>query len=120
MRRLWLIPLVFLVGCVPDEPKAAPPDDLAPLVAQLGDRDFQTREKAHKALAAKGWPAVPRLQTALDEATEPEVADRLQRILAGITKLNWLVKPDDAVTAARKSGKPILVFSTIGDPDGFA
>jgi hypothetical protein len=120
MRRLWLLPLVLLaVGCVPDEP-AAPKDDIAPLVAQLGDRDFRTREKATRDLTAKGWDAVPAVQKALDKATEPEVAERLEKVLAAITKLEWYAKPDEAVAAASKSGRPILMFSTIGDPDGFA
>lgn len=124
MRHLWLVPLVALivglVGCVPDEPSAPAKDDLAPLIAQLGDRDFQTREKATRELTAKGWDAVPAVQKALEKATEPEVAERLERVLAATTKLNWYAKADDAIAAATKTGRPILMFSTIGDPDGFA
>jgi hypothetical protein len=120
MRRLWLLPLALLaVGCVPDEPTPADVD-IAPLVAKLGDRTFATREQATRDLTAKGWAAVPAIDKALATATEPEVAERLQRALDGITRLNWYAKADDAVAAATKTGRPILMFSTIGDPDGFA
>jgi hypothetical protein len=121
MRRLWLLPIVLLAaGCNPDEPAATAKDDIAPLVAQLGDHDYRTREKATRDLTAKGWDAVPAIEAALDKATEPEVAERLEKVLAAITKLEWFAKPDDATAAAAKTGRPILMFSTIGDPDGFA
>jgi hypothetical protein len=124
MRRLWPVPLVVLVvglvGCVPEELPPPAKDDISPLVAQLGDRDFRTREKATRELTAKGWDAVPAMQKALDKATEPEVAERLEKALTAITKLNWYAKADEAVAAATKTGRPILMFSTIGDPDGFA
>lgn len=123
MRRLWPIPIVMLVvglvGCLPDEPTPAD-EDIAPLVAKLGDRSYPTREQATRDLTAKGWAAVPAIDRALEKATEPEVAERLQRALDAITKLNWHAKAEDAVAAAGKSGRPILMFSTIGDPDGFA
>ena len=123
MRRLWPVPLVALivglVGCVPDEPTPAD-EDIAPLVAKLSDRNYHTREQATRDLAAKGWAVVPALDKALAKATEPEVAERLQRVLDGITRLNWHTKAEDAIAAAGKTGRPILMFSTIGDPDGFA
>ena len=56
----------------------------------------------------------------LTDAITIAVAERLERVLAAVTKLNWYAKPDEAVATASKSGRPILMFSTIGDPDGFA
>jgi HEAT repeat protein len=121
MGRLWILPIALLaVGCVPEETKPTEADDLAPLVARLGDRDFATRERATTALQAKGWAAVPALEKALETATVPEVAARLERVIASITRLNWFVKAEEAIAAAGKTGRPILMFSTIGDPDGFA
>lgn len=121
MRRLWLLPLaLFAAGCVPEEPRPTEADDITPLVAKLGDRDYATRERATKELKAKGWAAVPAIEKALETTTVPETAERLEKVLAGITKLNWYAKPEDAIAAAQKSGRPILMFSTIGDTDGFA
>lgn len=124
MRRLWPVPLVALVvglvGCVPDEPVPDQSDEIAPLVARLGDRDYHTREKTTRDLTAKGWAILPALDKALEKTTEPEVAERLERIITTITQLKWYSKAEDATAAASKSGRPILMFSTIGDPDGFA
>jgi hypothetical protein len=122
MRRLWPVPLlVLLVGLVGCEPEVASADaEFAPLIAKLGDRDYRTREQATRDLTAKGWAAVPAIEKALANATVPEVAERLQKVLDGIARLNWFSKADAAIAAAGKSGRPILMFSTIGDPDGFA
>lgn len=124
MRRLWLLPLVglaaVLVGWSIAPSPAAEPDDITSLVAKLGDRDYRTREQATKTLAAKGWEAVPAMEKALAAAEEPEVIVRLQRVIHGITRLDWHTKPDDAVAVAKKTGRPILIFSTIGDVNGFA
>ena len=121
MRRVLTAPLVALITCCVghgDEP--ARPDEIARLVADLGDRDYTTREKATKALAAKGWDAVDRLDKELATLSNPEAADRLRRVIAGITRLDWHTAPAAAVAAAKKAGKPVLTFSTIGGADGFS
>ncbi len=121
MRRWLTTPLLALIafGVGRGDPPAKS-DEITLLVAQLGDRDYSTREKATKALAAKGWDAVDRLNTELASVSNPEAADRLRRVIAGITKLDWHSDPVAAVAAAKKAGKPLLTFSTIGGADGFS
>jgi HEAT repeat protein len=60
------------------------PAEVAALVAQLGDKSGEVREKATGALVALGPVAVPQLRQAAKDPDEPEVAGRAKRCLQAI------------------------------------
>src|SRR5947209_2377797 len=60
------------------------PAEVAALVAQLGDKAGEVREKATGALVALGPVAVPQLRQAAKDPDEPEVAGRAKRCLQAI------------------------------------
>ena len=90
------------------------------LVKQLDSDKFAAREAADKALRQFGIPVVPLLQKELQGRPALEVRRRLEKIIADLTRLDWRKDLASAVKEASKSGKPILVYSTIGEPNGFA
>jgi len=55
------------------------------LIGKLGDAEFDVRETAHKRLAALGEPALVVLQKAAKEKLEPEVRERVGRLILTIT-----------------------------------
>ena len=55
------------------------------LITQLGDDSFEVREKASKGLAAIGDPALALLRAEAKTATDPEVRERVDLLIAGIT-----------------------------------
>ncbi len=55
------------------------------LISQLGDKDWQTREKAQKELIKIGKPIIPELSKVL-KSSNPEVAMRAKLILKEITQ----------------------------------
>src|SRR5438874_9163091 len=86
MRRL-ITPAVFLgIGIAPLLWASAPEKNalLSPpiefLIEQLGDKDFQRREAASKALAALGADAIPALQKGRSHP-DPEVRRRLEELI---------------------------------------
>ncbi len=103
----WLLPLLAQA-------------DVDGLVAQLGDDSVIEREKAQKALVALGRPALPKLRAHLEQSRDEEVRARLQAIIRHLTQIRWQRNLVDALAAAKKEGKPLLIFSTIGEPDGYA
>ena len=74
MRRCvaFVVPalLVLLLGAAPAE---LPPAEMARLIAQLGDEDFQKREQATELLRKQGLAALPALRAA---ANNPDVEIR--------------------------------------------
>jgi hypothetical protein len=85
MRRL-ISPAVFLgLGIAPllwasAPEKNSPAPQIASLIEQLGDKDFQRREAASKALAALGTAALPALQKSRSHP-DPEIRRRLEELI---------------------------------------
>lgn len=90
------------------------------LVRQLDDPRFEARQQADEELRQLGIAAVPHLQAELKKHPPLEVARRLEGILHHLGKLAWHKEQDAAFIEARRSGKPVLVFSTIGEVNGFS
>jgi hypothetical protein len=103
-----------------DTPATPETEQVRALVRQLDDRRFATREEADRALRKRGLGIVPRLRQELTGPVTLEVQRRLERIIADLIRLDWHRDLAAAVREASKSGKPILAFSTMGTPDGFA
>jgi hypothetical protein len=101
-------------------PNAPDPDRVRTLVRQLDDSRFAAREGAERALRQMGLPAVPLLRAELKRPGSLEQIRRLERLVAELTRLPWHQDVQTAVSEAGKTGKPILAFSTIGTPQGFA
>jgi hypothetical protein len=71
--------------------RAARPEDIARWIRELGEKDFQVREKATKALEEVGEPAVKALTEAA-RSTDPEVQRRVKLLLEQI-EINEAVAP---------------------------
>src|SRR5438128_2681610 len=86
MRQFVGLAFLLLLGFTPlsrgESPikKAAAGPSLEDLVQQLGDRDFQVREKASKTIRALGIEALPALQKRR-AAGDPEVRRRLDELI---------------------------------------
>ena len=103
-----------------DAPATPETEKVRALVRQLDDRRFATREEADRALRKRGLGIVRQLRQELSGPVTLEVQRRLERIIADLIRLDWHRDLATAVREAGKSGKPILAFSTMGTPDGFA
>jgi WD40 repeat protein len=88
--------------------------DLARLIADLDDKDFDRREAASKELAAVGPQAEPALRKALDETTSAEVRSRIKPLLKALDE--WVVTDPDQLRALRA----IWVLERIGTPEARA
>jgi hypothetical protein len=101
--------------------EAPPPDrdHVRRLVARLADARFKVRSQADADLRRLGTTAVPLLRKELAAASNLEVRSRLEKIVAALADVGW--RTDLAATLARaaQADKPVLVFSTIGEVDGF-
>ncbi len=64
-----------------DELSAERDADISGLIEQLGSDEFQTREKAHKAIAAAGPGAIDQLKPLL-ESEDAEVRERARQLIA--------------------------------------
>jgi HEAT repeat protein len=88
-QRLSL--LVILIGLlssvVAGAPAPAPPtkEEIKELVRQLGDDDFEVRERASRRLLEIGEPALGALSEAADRAEDSEVRRRARRAVDAIT-----------------------------------
>jgi hypothetical protein len=69
-------------------------------------------------LTAQGHEIVPHLRQALATSQNAEVRARLRRAIQRATTVQWLHDLPRAYAQARATGKAVLVFSTIGEPDG--
>lgn len=128
--KFYLIPAAAMLvpWALATPPQAPPPAGAkAPdaarvreLVKQLDAQQFAVREQADKALREMGIDVVPLLRKALAEPAPLESRRRLERIIAHLTAPPWHRDVTTAVAAARKAKKPILVFSTMGEPSGFS
>lgn len=76
-------------------------DEVKKLVAQLDAEDFQTRDKAHKALMDMGLAVVPTLEeTMKDPKLSLEVQTRIQRVVRNLKTTTQPVAPVD-ITARK-------------------
>jgi hypothetical protein len=102
---------------VPDNAEAR---KVQTLVKRLNDSRFTVREEADRALRNLGIRAVPLLRKELGQPPSLEGQRRLEKIIAHLTRLDWHRDLAEARRAAGKQNKPLLVFSTMGEPSGFA
>jgi hypothetical protein len=115
--------LVLSFGAALATPATAltpPPDDeFARLIAQLDAADFRVRDRATRRLLELGLDTLPRLRKAAEESPSAEVRARLADVIAGITRPGWRSDLAAVRAEALRTGKPILVVSTVGPPTGF-
>ncbi|HUE72209.1 MAG TPA: hypothetical protein VMP01_15100 [Pirellulaceae bacterium] len=140
MKRLWFLAALVTSAAVAQEP-AEPRADVAKgrvverpteiLVAELSvpvDLAAETAPEAKPAAADRTKRAViepaaeaivrgtqPPDAAAAEESTAATVADDNPRVEPG--KVQWHDGVDAAITAAKSSGKPILVFHLLGELD---
>ena len=88
------------------------------LVRQLDDPRFSARQQAEHKLIALGIGVVPQLRQQLQTRPPLEVYRRLEGIIDELARIKWHHDLDEARRAASRTGKPILVLSTLGNPDG--
>jgi hypothetical protein len=93
--------------------------DPSRLIEQLGGDDIESRDRAEAALVKLGRPALATIEKALAGA-EGEAKARLQRVVAAITRPRWTTDLSRALATAKAEKKPLFVFSTVGDLDGYA
>lgn len=118
--RLPLVLFVEAALAAPTPALAQPPDDeIARLVAQLDDADFRIRDRATRQLHEMGLDAVPRLRKAAEESPSAEVRTRLADAITRVTRVGWRSDLAAVRSEALRTGKPILVVSTLGPPTGF-
>lgn len=108
---------------------AALPPGVADLLQQLGDDDWHKRQAAQRKLLSLGEPVRPELERMLKSDPSPEMAQRLQTLIAVLDESKRLgftlvtlhlkdAKPADAVAElGRRSGVPIapLAEGQLGD-----
>jgi hypothetical protein len=113
--------LVLSIGAASAAPSLAQPadDEIARLVARLDADDFHVRDRATRRLRELGLDAIPRLRQAAGAGASAEVRARLADVIAGITRLGWRSDLAAVRSEALRTGKPILVVSTLGPPTGF-
>jgi len=127
MRRLafgrWALVLAGAAVCCLSPWAAEPPgmaDRVGALVKQRDDDRFAVRQQADRELRQLGIAVVPHLQKALEAKHPLEVTRRLESIVLELSRIPWKTDMSLAQEEAGRTGKPILVFSTIGEVDGFA
>lgn len=120
--RMALVLGCAIVGCL--SPWAAEAPGLAErvrtLVKQLDDPQFQARQQADQELRRLGIDVVPHLRKELEGKHPLEVTRRLESIVNELSRVPWKTDIAAAQAEAARTGKPLLVFSTIGEVDGFA
>jgi hypothetical protein len=88
------------------------------LIKQLDDSRFSARQDAERRLLDLGIGVVPQLRRELRTRPPLEVCRRLEAIIHALADVHWYHDLDDAKRQAARTGKPILVLSTLGKPDG--
>ena len=121
MRRFTIL-VALLSFCFAPRAFAGPATeaDVRALIAQLGDDNATTREKAEAMLRAlpATWRAT--LRKAAEAASDPEVKSRLTAVVSAMGLLQWRSDAAAAIGEAHDRNKPLLVFATAGGPDGFS
>jgi len=114
-----VFPCLLALLSAGDAPAPPSDDQLARLVAQLDADDFRVRDRATRRLREAGLDAVPRLRQAAEQSPSAEVRARLAEVIAAITRLPWRGDVAGARAEAKRTGKPILLVSTVGTPTGY-
>ena len=91
-------------------------DEVTKLVPQLGDDDAAVREAGEKSVIALGSRALDSVKARLSVATDPEVIDRLERIVVELERLK-LIEPQ-RVTISLKSATAYELAVAIGESFG--
>jgi hypothetical protein len=99
-----------------DEPAAK----IDAIIARLGHESFAIRAAAQRELMALGIDAVPKLRKAYEATADVEIRWRLKRAIHTITRPQWYLHLKTAQQEAARSGKLLMVFSTIGQAEGFS
>src|SRR3954471_16937931 len=111
----------FIPAAPPSAPPRVadgPPDPVVKqLIEDLGSDDWRTREKAGRALAAKGDKALPHLRKALLATDNAEVQRRLAVLVRKMDRAR-LVEPR-RVTLTAKDQTPKQVFDEIAKQSGY-
>jgi len=88
------------------------------LVRQLDDQRFSVRHDADRQLRELGIGVVPLLRQQLARRPALEVYRRLEAIVEELAQVKWRHDPQEALQEAKRTGKPLLVLSTLGRSDG--
>jgi hypothetical protein len=97
-----------------------PQDKVEGLIERLSDESAVERDKAQKELMELGRPALTQIRKHLENTRDAEVKARLEAVVAYVTKIRWERDLKAALEKAKKENKGLFVFSTIGEPDGYA
>lgn len=120
----WLPPIIFAClltcGCARAADSKVDEQKLKSWVSELASQDFDVRERAELSLTGLEIDVVEQLNKALAAQTDEEVVARLKRVIFRLSHPRWLHELNAAKAEAQKTGRPILIFSTIGESDGFA
>lgn len=93
---------------------------LTALVEQLGSPTFSERESAQGQLQEFGSRSVPILRQLQSESNDPETQWRLAMVIRANSRPRWQTDIETAGYQSVRTGKLIMVFSTIGEIDGFS
>lgn len=88
------------------------------LVRQLDDQRFPVRQEADRQLRELGIGVVPLLRQELARRPALEVSRRLEAIVDELAQIKWRHDPAEALQEAKRTGKPLLVLSSLGRSDG--
>jgi len=113
--------LVFLIPNAQAAPPSAPDRSVVQtLLRQLDERSYFRRQEADLKLRQLGLGVVPLLRQELDQRPALEVVSRLECIINDLLALKWHGDLATAQNEARRTGKLLLVVSTLGKPNGQA
>jgi hypothetical protein len=88
------------------------------LVRQLDDQRFPVRQEADRQLRELGIGVVPLLRQELARRPALEIYRRLEAIVDELAQIKWRHDPKEALKEAKRTGKPLLVLSSLGRSDG--
>jgi hypothetical protein len=120
---LSVLCLIFNAYCAEQSGTEEPAVDerqLKDWVGKLASDDFEIRQEAEKSLNGLTVDAVAQLKTLLAAQKDDEAISRLKRVIYKLSRPQWQRDLESAKTDAALLGRPILIFSTIGESDGFA
>lgn len=113
MRRLGAVLLLIVATRL----TAGEEDRLRDWVRDLDDPRYAVRREADAALRRQSALVVPLLEK--ETTRNLEQKQRLERIVAELRRLPWHHDLAAAQAEAQATGKPLLLFSTLGDVYGF-
>lgn len=95
-------------------------ESISKLIERLGSDSYLEREIAQEQLRQAGAVAVESLRAARNKTTDPELIWRLDLAIDNLLRPRWFVDVQSAQMEARRTGKLLMVFSTIGEINGFS